>query len=337
MSQRTGSATIAEVAKHAGVSPATVSRVMNGRFVGEPAVADRVRASAQELSYSPSHLARSLALGKTKAVGFLVPDLANPSFQSILSGFSKAAARDGYRALIADSAESASEEALLATEIRSRCDAVVLCAPRMPEAELVRLAATLQPLLLINRSSSLIPAPSLSINYQVGIKNLARHLMDLGHRRLVFVEGPEESASNSYRVRGLDEFRVAYPEVTVTRIRAGAAFEDGFAAASAVAREIRESGATAALAFNDLVAVGLINGLAELGISVPGEVSVTGFDDIRFARFFAPPLTTASVPHEEVGAEAWLRLNTFITDQSRSFDLMFAPRLEVRGSTGPVS
>ncbi|GAA4158186.1 hypothetical protein GCM10022286_10700 [Gryllotalpicola daejeonensis] len=325
------------MAKHAGVSPATVSRVMNGRFVGEPAVADRVRASARELSYSPSHLARSLALGRTKAVGFLVPDLANPSFQEILSGFSKAAARDGYRALIADSAESSSEEALLASEIRSRCDAVVLCAPRMPEAELVELAATLQPLVLINRSSPRIAAPSLSINYQVGIKNLARHLTELGHRRLMYVEGPEESASNSYRVRGLEEFCVADPSVTVERVRAGATFEDGVAAAPAVARAVQASGITAALAFNDLVAVGLINGLADLGLSVPGDVSVTGFDDIRFARFFAPPLTTASVPHEEVGAEAWLRLHSFITDQSRSFDLMFAPRLEVRGSTGPAA
>ncbi|AYG02504.1 LacI family DNA-binding transcriptional regulator [Gryllotalpicola protaetiae] len=333
MVSRTGTTTIAEVAKHAGVSPATVSRVMNGRFVGEPAVADRVRASARELSYSPSHLARSLALGRTKAVGFLVPDLANPTFQEILSGFSKAASRDGYRALIADSDESSSEEALLATEIRSRCDAVVLCAPRMPETELVKLAATLQPLVLINRTSRAVSAPSLSIDYQAGIQTLATHLYELGHRHLVFVEGPEESASNSYRVRGLDEFRRAHPDVVLDRIRGGAAFEDGFAMADAV----RGTGASAALAFNDLVAVGLINGLAELGVSVPGDISVTGFDDIRFARFFTPTLTTASVPHEELGAEAWLRLNSVISDASRGFDLMFQPRLEVRDSTAPVA
>jgi LacI family transcriptional regulator len=333
MSQRTGSATIAEVAKHAGVSAATVSRVMNGRFVGEAAVAERVRASARELAYSPSHLARSLALGKTKAVGFLVPDLANPTFQEILSGFSKAAARDGYRALIADSDESAGEEPLLASEIRSRCDAVVLCAPRMPEAELVKLAATLQPLVLINRTSARVTAPSLSIDYQSGIHHLAEHLYELGHRHLAFVEGPEQSASNSYRVRGLDEFRRANPGVVIDRIRGGAAIEDGFAVAEAVHR----SGATGVLAFNDLVAVGLINGLAELGVSVPGDVSVTGFDDIPFARFFTPTLTTASVPHEELGAEAWLRLNSIITGSSRGFDLMFQPRVEVRGSTAPLA
>jgi LacI family transcriptional regulator len=333
--QRTGPATIAEVARHAGVSAATVSRVMNGRFVGAPAVAERVRASARELSYSPSHLARALALGKTKTVGFLVPDLANPTFQEILSGFSKAAAHDGYRALIADSAESIADEALFAREIRSRCDALVLCAPRMPEDELVALAAALQPLVLINRSSPCATAASLSIDYQAGIQTLARRLHELGHRRMVYVEGPEGSASNSLRLRGLDEFRRTAPEVTIERIRAGVGIEDGFAVASSVAAAVR-AGATAVLAFNDLVAVGLINGLAELGLSVPGDVSVTGFDDIPFARFFTPPLTTASVPHAELGAEAWQRLHAIITAAGRGFDLVFQPRLEARGSTAAV-
>jgi LacI family transcriptional regulator len=249
----------------------------------------------------------------------------------MLSGFSKAAARDGYRALVADSAESVADEAALAAEIRSRCDAVVLCAPRMAEAELVKLAAQLQPLVLINRTSARITAPSLSIDYQSGIQNLAGHLYELGHRHLVFAEGPEESASNSHRVRGLDEFRRSAPGVRIDRVRAGATIESGFA----VAAEVRETGATAVIAFNDLVAVGLINGLSELGVSVPADVSITGFDDIPFARFFTPSLTTASVPHVELGSEAWTRLNSLISGENRAFDVMFQPRLEVRGSTAP--
>jgi LacI family transcriptional regulator len=152
---------------------------------------------------------------------------------------------------------------------------------------------------------------------------------------MVYVEGPGGSASNSLRLRGLEEFRRTAPEVVVERIRAGVAIEDGFAVASGVAEAVH-GGATAALAFNDLVAVGLINGLAELGLRVPGDVSVTGFDDIPFARFFTPPLTTASVPHAEVGAEAWQRLHAIITDASRGFDLVFQPRLEARGSTAAV-
>ena len=89
MKRRSGAATIAEVATKAGVSPATVSRVMNGRFLGEPVIADRVLAVAAELSYSPNHLARSLALGRTRAIAFVVPDLANPAFQAILTNVSE--------------------------------------------------------------------------------------------------------------------------------------------------------------------------------------------------------------------------------------------------------
>ncbi|KRC50759.1 LacI family transcriptional regulator [Leifsonia sp. Root227] len=332
MVRRSGSSTISEVARHAGVSPATVSRVMNGRFAGEPEVAERVLASAHTLEYQPNQLARALALGQTKAVAFLVPDLANPTFQAVLSGFSKTAARDGYRALVADSAESPDDEALLATEIRRRSDAIVLCAPRMPEKELVALAEALQPLVLINRPSALVSAPSLSVDYQSGIQALARHLYDLGHRRFALVMGPEQSVSNAARLRGFEEFRQAADGVTVSNVRGGAGLDDGSSAAQAV----RETGATAVLAFNDLVAIGLINGLQELGVDVPGEISVTGFDDIPFARFCAPPLTTASVPHEDLGVEAWQRLHSLIQEERPSHNLVFQPRVEVRGSAGPV-
>jgi LacI family transcriptional regulator len=329
MSPRVGATTIAEVAQKAGVSPATVSRVMNGRFLGEPAVATRVRTVAAELSYAPNHLARSLALGQTSAIAFVVPDLANPTFQTILSSLSKAAARDGYRVLVADSAESPADEPLLVAEIRRRCDAVVLCAPRMPDAELERLADSLRPLVLINRTDPLVDAPSLSIDYQSGIRDLGQYLYGLGHRRLVYVEGPSESVSNRQRHVALEAFEREWPDVHIDRISGGAAIEDGLTAAS----RVRNTGATAAIAFNDLVAIGLINGLVELGIRVPEDVSVTGFDDIPFARYSAQPLTTLSVTHEELGDQAWQRMSALIADEKPGPDVVFRPRLEVRRST----
>jgi len=203
----------------------------------------------------------------------------------------------------------------------------------MPEAELVKLAAELQPLVLINRSSDPTPAASLSIDYRAGIRKLARHLHELGHRRLVFVEGPAGSRSNSSRILGLEEFRDAAPDVAVERVPGGAAIEDGFAAA----RAVRDSGATAALAFNDLVAVGLVNGLAQLGVRVPEDLSVTGFDDIPFARYFSPPLTTASVPHAQLGAEAWRRLGALINHEEPGAETVLQPGIEVRGSTARLT
>lgn len=329
MARRSQAATIAEVAKHAGVSPATVSRVMNGRFLGEPAIADRVRASALELAYSPSHLARSLALGQTRAIAFVVPDLANPAFQAMLSSLSKAAAKDGYRVLVADSAESPSDEPLLVDEVRRRCDAVVLCAPRMSDAELMALSEGLRPLVLINRANTRIAAPSLSIDYQSGIRSLAQHMWDLGHRRMAYLEGPPGSASNLFRLEGLAAFGRELGAPPIARIACGATSEDGHAASA----QVLASRATAVLAFNDLVAIGLMNGLIEKGIGVPDDISVTGFDDIPFARYTTPTLTTASVPHAELGAQAWHRMRALLHGETPDHDVVFHPRLELRGST----
>lgn len=333
MTAHRGSVTIADVARHASVSAATVSRVMNGRFGGEPEVAERVLASAAALSYAPSPLARSLALGRTHAIAFMVPDLANPAFQSVLAGLSKTAAVDGYRVLVADSGEAPSEEGPLAAEIRRRTDAIVLCAPRMPESELAALASQLHPLVLINRSLPEASVPSLSIDYRSGIAALARHLHDLGHRSLAYVFGPERSASNAHRERGLDDFLRDHPDVVLTRIPAGAGSEDGRAAASAVSA----SGATAALAFNDLVAIGLIGGLREAGVRVPEDISVTGFDDIPLAQYVAPALTTASVSHAELGVLAWQRMRALIQGDQPAHDVVFQPRVEKRDSAGPLA
>jgi len=329
VARRSETATIAEVAEHAGVSPATVSRVFNNRFVGDPVVADRVRASAIALAYTPNHHARSLALGRTRAIAFVVPDLANPAFQAILSSLSKSAARDGYRVLVADSVESPDDEPLLVDEVRRRCDAVVLCAPRMPDAELIVHAAGIRPLVLINRAMPQIDAPSLSVDYQSGVRNLAEHLHGLGHRHFVYLGGPERSVSNRYRLLGLEEFERAHPGVTIDRIPGGFTSEDGVAAAE----RVRDSGATAALAYNDLVAIGLMNGLLDLGLRVPDDVSVAGFDDIPFARYTTPTLTTASVPHTELGAEAWQRMHALLDGEEPEADVVFQPRLELRGST----
>ena len=329
MARKSGVVTIAEVAARAGVSPATVSRVMNGHFAGEPAIADRVRRVAAELRYTPNPLARSLALGRTKAIALVVPDLANPAFQQVLSGLTKEAGKDGYRVLVADSAESPEEEPLLAVETRRRCDALVLCAPRMSDETLARLAEGLQPLVLINRPDQPVHCPSLSIDYRSGIVNLARHLYDLGHRHIAYLQGTDVSVSNAYRLRGLAQFEAEHPGVRVERVAGGVTADAGAAAAPLV----RDSGVTAVLAFNDLVAIGLIHALAGLCVRVPDDVSVTGFDDIPFARFLSPALTTASVPYEHLGAEAWLRMRALVGGEPPAHDAVFAPRLELRGST----
>ncbi|MFK0004460.1 LacI family DNA-binding transcriptional regulator [Paenarthrobacter sp. NPDC090520] len=323
---------IADVAEKAGVSHATVSRVMNGNAAVDPGIAARVRAAAAELKYQPNPVGRSLALGKTDTIGIVVPDLANPTFQAILRGLSIAAAQDGYRVLIADSSEVTSEEAILAGEARRRCDGVVLCAPRMPDAELEELAPTLHPLVLINRTTITTNTPSLSVDYGQGIQELARHLVSLGHQRLVYLSGPEHSASNRQRLVGLAEFRKEHPDIELQMLHGGSNFDSGHDSTEAIIA----SGATGILAFNDLVAMGLLSGLHERGIKVPEDISVTGFDDIPFAKYTTPPLTTAAVPINELGSLAWRRMREQIQQADEApvhQQDEFAPRMEIRKST----
>lgn len=321
---------IADVAAMAGVSLATVSRVMNGNFRVDPEIAARVRVAATELKYQPNPMGRNLARGKTDTIGVVVPDLANPTFQGVLRGVSRAAAQDGYRVLIADSSEVSSEESILAGEARRRCDGVVLCAPRMSPAELEELAPSLHPLVLVNRTTAAEDSPSVMVDYGKGIQDLAGHLADLGHLRIAYVAGPASSASNALRLAGLEKFKVSHPHIDLTVLSSGSTFEDGYESAS----DVISSGATGILAFNDLTAMGLLSSLNERGIRVPEDISVTGFDDIPFARYTTPPLTTAAVPILDVGEQAWQQMRdllngTAIADRVR----VFLPHVVARGST----
>lgn len=323
--------TITAVARHAGVSAATVSRVMNGSATVDAGIADRVRASARELNYSANPLARSLVLGRTQTIAYLAPDLSNPTFASTLRGLGRAAAADGHRLLVAESAEDAAHEPDLARELRRRCDGLVLAAPRMRDADLRAVCDELAPVVLVNRKAPRAGTPVLITDHSAGIRALARHLLDLGHRRLVFLAG-SPSASDTRRRRGLESFVRAHPEVELSTVTCGVTIDDGHAAVD----RVLASGATAVLAYNDLVALGVVSGLSERGVDVPGDVSVTGFDDIPFARHTSPALTTASVPGGELGASAWERLHAALRGEAPPGDLTFTPELVVRASTGPA-
>ncbi|WP_157497501.1 LacI family DNA-binding transcriptional regulator [Leifsonia sp. Leaf264] len=325
----TGITGIDDVARAAGVSASTVSRVMNGRAGVDAALVERVRTAATALGYRPNPLARSLVLGRTQTIAVVVPDLANPTFQGMLRGVTLAAARDGYRVLVADTSEDVAAEEAIVRETRRRCDAVVLCSPRMPTDVLTAAVAALDPVVVINRS---VPGiPGVSADYRAGIVDLLEHLAALGHRRLVYVAGSPSSASDAARRAGVAAFAQARPDVEVRTVEAGATFGDGAAAASVVI----DSGATGVVAFNDLVAMGLLASLAARGVAVPAEMSVVGFDDIPFAAFTTPALTTAAVPVGELGELAWGRLAARFAGEEPEGDVVLRPELRVRESSGP--
>lgn len=333
-------ATIAQVAAAAGVSRATVSRVMNGQATVDAALAERVRSAAAELEYRPSTTARSLSLGRTNTVALVVPDLGNPMFQQILRGAVAAAEPFGFRFLVAESAEHADAEAEIALEARLRCDALILAAPRSPEAVLRELLPRVEPVVLINREIAGLDVPSVRVDYGAGVHSVVDHLVALGHRELAYAAGPRASASHALRVRALEEARERHSSLRITTVACGSTVDDGYR----VADEVLASGATGVVAFNDLVAFGLLARLNETGVDVPGDISIAGFDDIELAHYATPPLTTVAVPQAELGRRAWGLLRqlvpaggtpgTGVPTASRSRLVM--PGLVVRSSTGPV-
>jgi LacI family transcriptional regulator len=326
------SLTIADVAARAGVSLATVSRVMNGNASVDEALAERVRVAAAELNYSASPLARSLVLGKTNTIAVVVPDLENPTFHGVLRGLGRAAARDGYHILIADSVESVAEERILASETRRRCDGLVLCAPRMAESDLRPLLEELKPVVLVNRDAGSPSTPVVAADYRTGLADLLALLSGYGHRSLVYLAGAPQSRSNSRRLAAVREFLDEHPDADIQVLPCGVSFSDGYEAAE----RVLASGATGALAYNDLAAMGLMSALNERGVRVPADLSVVGFDDIPFARYLTPPLTTASVPVTELGAHAWHRMWDLLNNRAPGHAIFLRPRIEKRGSAGPV-
>lgn len=326
-----GKVTITEVAKHAGVSLATVSRALNGVRTVDPALVERVRASADALGYQANPLARSLVSGRTQTIAVVVPDLGNPTFQAVLRGLSRAAAAESYHVLIADSAEQVAAERELAGATRRRTDGLILCAPRMPEDELLALLPQVAPAVLVNRAAA-TAAPAVAADYGTALGALLDHLHGLGHRRFAYISGLARSASNAARLDAIAAFRRAHPETAVAELPSGVDFDSGAAAADAVLA----TDATAVLAFNDLVAMGLLSALTERGVSVPGDLSITGFDDIPFAPYTHPPLTTAAVPSVELGERAWAAMSGLLAGGPVPESVLLTPQITVRGSTGPV-
>jgi LacI family transcriptional regulator len=324
--------TIDDVAAHAGVSKASVSRVLNGKQNVDPGIVALVQKAVQELSYRPSLTARSLAYGRNDTVAMVVPDLENPLFQGILKGLSVAAAVDGYRVLVADTVERAADEAEIALEARRRCDAIVLCAPRMPEDELLSIAERLAPVVIVNRRIPDTEVPTVGVDYAGGMRQLVSHFASLGHRRVLYLAGPQASSSNADRIRGLRQAAASLPDLDVEVIACGSRLDDGNDVAPLVAEKVR-TGITGVLAFNDLVALGLLPRLAALGVNVPGCVSVAGFDDIPLARFSVPTLTSVSVPRAELGAQVWAHMRDLIAGVPVRGGALHAAHLEPRGST----
>ncbi|MGW3623381.1 LacI family DNA-binding transcriptional regulator [Streptomyces sp. NPDC000880] len=330
-SKRAKRVTIADVAREAGASVATVSRVLNGVDTVAPVLAERVRTAIGDLGYRPSAAAQGLARGRSGTIGVLVPDLANPYFHDIIKSVSIVAREAGSRVLVMDSNEDPDVERELTEDLIHYADGLLLCSPRMPRADLAALAGRGTPMLVTNRQVAGLALHSITVDFFRGIMALCGHLAQLGHRKVVYLEGPEHAWANGERLRALSGAEAFGLEVHA--VPCGSTTDEGYAAAPAAL----ESGATAVIAYNDFVALGVLARFYELGVKVPDDMSLTGFDEIDMARFSAPPLTTVAVPRDQLGQIAGEALGCIMGGDEDIEPATVPVELRVRGSTGALS
>lgn len=302
-----GRITITDVARGAGVSIATVSRVIAGRGSVSPELAERVREAAERLGYRPSPMARGLATGTTGMVGVLVPQLGSPYFQELVKAIGASARQDGYHMLVLESDDRAEEEADLAASLYNSVDGMILCSPRMSEEDLGCLAENRPRLLCLNRLPS-GPAPAaLAHDIAGSMLRMCQGVRRLGHQRVAFLSGRPDSWANRERWRAMEQAGALGLDPVF--VQAGPTIDEGYRATDAALA----AGPTVLMATSDPTAMGVLTRLRELGRRVPADVSVTGYGDIIFAHHACPPLTTVRVHRYELGAQAWTMMQSLIS------------------------
>lgn len=330
-----------DVADAAGVSIATASRALAGTNGVSPAVADRVRATAEELGYVTNVHARSLAGGASRSIGLVVHEIGDPYFSEIASGVLQVATEQGLTVQICHTGRDPEAEL---TQVRSlvanRVGAILIASSGFvdPEVEtpvrlaLEQYAADGGRVAVIGRHH--LRADTVLPENRAGGREIAEHVLDLGHRRICVVAGSRTLTTVADRLEGIDEALAAAKvgRSTVPVLEDAFTRDGGRACARRILEEHPET--TAVIALNDHMAIGVLAELRHAGVAVPDQVSVTGFDDVAIAEDLAPGLTTIRLPMSEMGAKA---LGLALKEPGQRVRRQKAPAtLVVRGSTGPA-
>ena len=319
---------IRDIATASGVSVATVSKFVNGKQRFSPEVEARIRSAVDTYGYQSNPLARSMITGKTMVVGVVILDIRNPYFTAIVKGVNRAAVAAGYSVLVVDTEENRTPERQLVENMARWVDGLIVSS-RLPEESVSWLATLGKPVVSFGRLGRL-GVHSVSCDGHRGAYMVGRYLVESGHRRIAFVGFPA-SRWNADRLRGLSEalaeshlkpqhFEVAAPSA-----------EAGEAIASTVL--LGADRFDAVVAYNDLIALGLMSAAQSYGLQIPEQLSVIGFDNILYGRYVTPQLTTIDMFSEQLGELAMNRLQEVIAGTLTPFDEVREPRLVLRAST----
>jgi LacI family transcriptional regulator, repressor for deo operon, udp, cdd, tsx, nupC, and nupG len=332
--------TIYTVAKRAGVSTATVSRVMSQPDIVSPGTRHKVLQAVEDLGYTPNSAARHLRTLRSGKLLVTVPDISNPFFALILQGIEDAAHRDGYAVLLGDTQHDETREERYALMLRRKeADGLIFLGHRLPEAAqafIQSVAPRCAPVVNSCEFSARLGVPGVHIDNAKAAADAMDHLYRLGHQQIGIVTGPLVSPLSRDRLRGVrTRAKLAGAESALEIVTGNFSIESGAEAADRLLS--LASPPTAIFCFNDEMAIGVLDVARQRGVRVPRDLSVVGFDDIRFARFVDPPLTTIAQPMRDIG-EASVRLlldilhGRITTPQS----ITLPHTLIIRSTTAPV-
>lgn len=323
-------ATIRDVARESGVHISTVSRTFSAPHLVNASTRSRVLACAKELGYRPNRAARALITGRTFNLGLIVADIANPFFPLLIKAAESQARLRDHHVFVADSNEDPAVEEDLVRALAKQVDGLLLCSPRMSNALIAQLSREV-PLVVVNRQ---IPGlPSVVMDVTAGARSAVEHLIGLGHRRIALLGGPRASWTSREMRRSVTATVARSPGVQLEVLAPNPPTEAGGAA---LAERVLRCGATAVLAHNDLMAIGLIEALHTSGVRVPQDVSVVGNDDIALSRLVHPKLTTVAAPTAAAGRAAVDMLLSHGDERRTTAHLNLQTELVIRDSTGPA-
>jgi len=321
-------ATIRDVARESGVHISTVSRTFSAPHLVNPDTRSRVLACAEHLGYRPNRAARALITGRTHNIGLIVADIANPFFPPLIKAAESQARQRDHHIFVTDTNEDAAVEAELVHALAKQVDGILLCSPRMSNSLIEQLSHEV-PLVIVNRQVAGLPTVVMDVAQ--GARLALEHLIGLGHRSLALVAGPRGSWTNKeIRRAATNAARAADADLVI--LSPNSPTEDG---GLAVADQVIRTGATAVLAYNDLMAIGLIEGLDARGVRVPADLSVVGIDDIALSRLTRPKLTTVATPTAAAGRAAVDMLLAHGDDRRTTAQVTLQTELVIRDSTGP--
>ncbi|SDY10088.1 transcriptional regulator, LacI family [Micromonospora pattaloongensis] len=290
-------ATIRDVARASGVHISTVSRTFSAPHLVNPETRSRVLACAEHLGYRPNRAARALITGRTHNIGLMVADIANPFFPPLIKAAESQARHRDYHIFVTDTNEDPAVEEELVHALAKQVDGLLLCSPRMSN-DLIQQLSREVPLVVVNRHVTGLPSVVMDVGQ--GARLAIEHLSGLGHRDIALLGGPRGSWTNREIRRAAGNAARAVG-ATLTVLGPNPPTEDG---GLAMAEQVQRSGVTAVLAYNDLMAIGLIERLDSLGVRVPSDISVVGIDDIALSRLTRPKLTTVATPTAAAGRAA---------------------------------